>query len=45
MHYVYRRHKETKQEYTKVDIYLNKFGKVQNQNGKRGYKEVCPMNI
>ena len=24
MHYVYKRHKETNQEYTKVGIYLNK---------------------
>ena len=45
MHYVYKRHKETNQEYTKIGIYLNKLEKVQIQKWKRGYKDACPMNI
>ena len=45
MHYVYRRHKETKQEYKRIDIYLDNLKRYRFKMAKRGYKDVFPMNI
>ena len=45
MHYVYKQHKETNQEYTKIGIYLDNLEMYRFKMAKRGYKDVCPMNI
>ena len=45
MHYVYRQHKKTKQEYLRNDIYLDNLKRYRFKMAKRGYKDVFPMNI
>ena len=40
MHYVYKRHKKTNQEYIKVGIYLNKLEMYKFKNGK-GVTKMC----
>ena len=41
MHYVYKRHKKTNQEYTKVGIYLNKLGRYKFKMAK-GLQRCLP---
>ena len=41
MHYVYKRHKETNQEYTKVGIYLNKLKRYKFKMAK-GLQRCVP---
>ena len=43
MHYVYKRQRKTNQENTRIGFYLNRLERYKND--KRGYKDVCPMNI
>ena len=45
MQYVYRRHKETKRKYTRIDSYLDNLKRYRFKKAKRGYKGVFLMNI
>ena len=40
MYYVYKRHKETNQKYTRIGIYLNKLKRYKNV--KRGLQRCVP---
>ena len=42
MHYVYRRHKETKREYMRIDIYLDNLKRYRFKKGQKGLQRCIP---